>query len=191
MFPIIGIAAGILVSISLIIYIYEVIWANTRPERASWFIWMILSYIAFFSQKSEGATDSLWLTVSITIGVTIIFILSIKRGVGGFTKRDYMALLSAVFGLVLWYFTREAVYALIIVVIIDAIGAYLTVLKIIKNPLSESLNAWILSVVGALLGVIAVGKINVVLLIYPFYLFVANMVILATILTGISRLHKN
>lgn len=191
MFPIIGIAAGILVSISLIIYIYEVIWANTRPERASWFIWMILSYIAFFSQKSEGATDSLWLTVSITIGVTIIFILSIKRGVGGFTKRDYMALLSAAFGLVLWYFTREAVYALIIVVIIDAIGAYLTVLKIIKNPLSESLNAWILSVVGALLGVIAVGKINVVLLIYPFYLFVANMVILATILTGISRLHKN
>jgi hypothetical protein len=179
---IIGISGGILASLSLIIYIYEIIWGNTRPERATWFIWMILTIIAFFSQKNEGATDSLWLTATTGIGMIFIFLLSIKKGIGGFIKRDYIALGFTAVGLILWYLTREAVYALIIVIIIDGIGAYLTILKIIKEPHSESLNAWILSVIGALLGTIAVGKLDVILLLYPTYLFIANAIIVTFIL---------
>src|SRR5665213_1725997 len=114
-----GYTAGILSAVCYIPYFRDILLRKTKPERASWLIWMVLGVIAFFSQLNKGATDSLWLTGIQTIGVVITFLLSLKFGVGGFTKNDYIALLFAALGLVAWYVTKEAAFALYIVIGID------------------------------------------------------------------------
>lgn len=171
---------SVTLSILMIIpYVRDILYGKTKPQRASWFIWAVLGGIAFVSQYAKGATDSLWLTGGQTAAVMVIVLLSIQYGVGGFTKRDVAAL-----GLVLWYFTAEAAWALLIVIIIDSIGSLLTALKSYEDPGSETLTTWMMSGASGFFGLLAVGHIEWILLAYPLYIFVTNYSIAAAILLG-------
>lgn len=178
-----------LLSIAMIFpYIRDIFRLETKPERGSWFIWTVLGFIAFFSQLAKGATDSLWLTVGQTASVLIIFLLSLKYGYGGLGKRDIRALVGAGVGLILWYLTREASFALIFVILVDSIGTLLTLLKAYKDPGSETLSTWIMSGTSGIFGMLAVGSLNPILLVYPIYIVLANYVIVGAILLG--KKHK-
>jgi hypothetical protein len=89
--------------------------------------------------------------------------------------------------LFLWYVTREAAVALFIVIFIDAIGVYLTVLKTYENPETETVSTWIFTFAAGLLGCIAVGSFNLVLLAFPFYIGLAGAAILLAIKLGFWR----
>ncbi len=165
-------------------YVRDILLLKTKPERASWFIWTVLGFIAFFSQLAKGATDSLWLTAGQTFAVFIIVILSIKYGVGGFTKRDIRALIGAGIGLILWFITKEAAWALILVIIVDSMGTLLTAIKSYEDPESETLSTWLMSGTSGIFGMLAVGTFEPILLAYPFYIVVANYLIVAMVLLG-------
>ena len=119
---VLGVTSGILAGIAAIPYLIDIVKKRAKPERASWFIWLVLSTIALFGQLAEGATWSVWLTVFDTLTVLVIFLVSIKYGEGGFTKRDIIGLIVAALGLVGWYFTRQAVIAILFVVAVDISG---------------------------------------------------------------------
>lgn len=184
MLTIFGYISALLSILMVIPYIKDIFLLKTKPERASWFIWTVLGFIAFFSQFAEGATDSLWLTAGQTFAVFIIVVLSIKYGVGGFTKRDMRALIGAGIGLILWYITSEPAWALFFVIIIDGIGTSLTAVKAYSDPASETLSTWIMSGTSGILGALAVGAFNPILLAYPLYIVVANYTIVACIVLG-------
>ncbi len=184
-----GYLSGIAILLSFIPYIKDIFKNKTKPERISWLIWSILGSISFFSQLEKGASDSLILTGAQTIGDLLIFILAIKHGVGGFLKRDVVALIGAGLGLFLWYLTKEAAVTLLIVIFIDAIGAVLTVIKSYEKPETETISAWILTFVGGALACIAVGSFNLILLVFPFYICLASLAILTSIYVGFR--HKN
>ena len=185
-----GLLSGILGVVGIAPYIRDILLKKTKPERASWLIWMVLEGIAFFSQLAKGATNSLWLPGVETVAVAIVFILSIKYGEGGFTSRDIIALITAFCGLIVWFFTKEASFALFIVILIDAAGAYLTVIKAYKEPASETLITWVLSVISAILAAFAVGAFNFILLLYPIYLALGNFAVVAAILLGKRKTSK-
>lgn len=168
----------------IIPYVWDILHHKSKPERGSWLIWSVLMFISFFSQMAKGATNSLWLTGGQTLSVLIIFALSLKYGYGGLAKRDTKALIGAGIGLVLWYLTKEASVALFVVIFVDAIGVYLTLIKSYKDPQSETLSIWLISGTSAIFGMLAVGSLNLILLLYPFYLMLANYVIAAAILLG-------
>lgn len=184
MLQILGVASGILGGICYFPYIKDIFKRTTKPERASWLIWTILGLIAFFSQMAEGAAWSLFLTGFDTIGVVAIFILSIKYGVGGVTRRDVAALIAAGIGLMLWYVTSHAVLALLIIILIDAIGTCLTVIKAYKDPESETISMWLLVAIAGVLGAFSVGTLDPILLTYPIYIFLANIAVVGAIHLG-------
>jgi hypothetical protein len=187
MFAAIGILAGILSILMYIPYIKDTVKGVTHPHRASWLIWSCLGLIAFFSQLAKGATDSLWMTAAQTLGTAVVFLLSLKLGVGGFSRRDKISLLTAALGLIVWFFTNEAAFELFITIAVDAIGAGLTAIKAYEMPESETLITWILSAISGILGTIAVGHINPILMAYPFYVFLANCWVITSIFLGKKR----
>ena len=184
MLQIFGYISAILSIIMIIPYISDILRLKTKPERGSWLIWTVLGFISFFSQLAKGATNSLWMTAGQTLAVLIIVLLSIKYGYGGLGKRDVIALVGAGVGLVLWYFTKEAATALIIIIFVDAIGTLLTATKSYADPNSETLVTWILSGTSGLFGMLAVGSVNFILLAYPLYILLANFFIVGAILLG-------
>jgi len=150
--------------------------------------WSILGGILFFSQLAKGGTNSLWLIGVQTFGDILVFVLSIKYGIGGMLKRDIFALLAAFGGLVIWYFTKEGSYALFIAIFIDAVGAMLTIIKSFEQPGTESVFAWSLTSLGGLLAIFAVGKLDFVLLAFPIYIFVMSLVIVFSALYSQRKL---
>lgn len=191
MLAIFGYISAILSILMVVPYIRDILLLKTKPERASWFIWTVLGFIAFFSQLAKGATDSLWLTGGQTLAVLIIVLLSIRYGVGGLTKRDIRALIAAGIGLILWYVTKEAAWALLIVIAIDSVGTLLTAIKSYENPESETLSTWILSGTSGIFGALAVGSFHPILLVYPLYIVIANYTIVTTMLLGRKKLKKH
>ncbi len=182
-----GLISGVLSIIGGAPYVYDILKKTTKPERATWFIWSILGSIAFFSQFAKGATDSLWLTGAQTIIVLIIFLLSLKFGVGGFNRMDIAALIFAGIALILWYLTNEATVALFLVILIDAIGGMPTIIKSYEAPESESLISWLLFGISGIFAMVAVGSFNFILLSYPAYIFLFNVGVVAAILLGRKR----
>lgn len=180
--------SGGLVVISSIPYIRDILLKKTTPERTTWFIWGILLAIAFFAQLSKGGTWSLILTAADFLTVIIIFILSIKRGVGGTTKLDIFSLAGAGISLILWYITSDAFYALILIIVIDFFGGLPTLVKAYKKPYSETTIAYMICSLGALVGVFSVGEFNFPLIVFPAWICLFNFSIGAMTIIGKRRI---
>lgn len=179
-----GLASGALTLISYLPYTKDILARKVKPERASWLIWSVTGGIAFFSQLASGATNSLWFLGLDCLGSLLIFGLSIRYGFGDFNKQDARALKLAGLGLILWVLSSNSTYALIFIIIIDAIGGILTAWKAFEHPDTETYSMWLILWAASGCAILSVGVFNAKLLAYPFYFFVANFIIIASIFIG-------
>lgn len=182
---------GVLPVIGAFPYIKDILRHKTKPHRTSFLIWAVLDSIAFATQLAKGATWSLIMPAVGTIEVLTSFVLSLKYGVGGFAKKDIAALLLSGLGLILWYFTKEPLVALLIVICVDVIGMSLTILKTYAHPHTETFSTWLLSSIAGLFAAAAVGHWTFSLLIYPLYICVANAGVCVTILLRRDKVDAN
>ena len=179
-----GYLSGFFAFIEYIPYIKDITRGKVKPHRATFFIWSVLGGIAFFSQLAKGASNSLWLPGIETALGFIVFFLSFRFGVGGYSKQDKSALAVAFIALVGWYFTKEAAFALYITIFIDAVGSYLIIHKAYHMPESETSLAWILSAISGIFAMLAVGKFDIILLSYPLYIVISNLSVVLAIRAG-------
>lgn len=160
-----GMLSAVLSAFAYLPYIRDTLRGTTHPQRASWLIWSVLGSIAFFSQLYEGATASLWFAGAQVSGTIVVFLLSLRCGVGGLVnKPDACVLLAAALGLALWYMTETAVYALAITISISLLGGVVTMCKAYLTPQSETISTWACSFVAACLAILAVGAYDPVML---------------------------
>jgi hypothetical protein len=186
--------AQVLVGISVILfvvasppYIIDTLHRKTRPERATWFIWTVLGLVAFISQVKLGATWSVVYTGLDTLGSVTVFFLSIRYGVGGWTLLDKIALIIAAVGVFVSLLAHQPVIALLGVITADVSGSVLTIRKTFLAPNSETTITWLLVGTGALCGLIAVGRWNLGLMLYPAYLTLSNYAVPVTQLASRAR----
>ncbi len=181
--------SAILILVAAPPYIIDTIKGKTRPERVTWLIFSILGLIAFISQITLGASWSLVFSGLDTSASILVFGLSIKYGVGGHTTLDTAALVIAGIGVVIAVLAKEPIISLLGVILADVSGTILTVKKTYLNPDSETTITWLLVGTAALFGVLTVGKFSFDILLYPFYLMIANYAVPVTQLIG-YKLHK-
>ncbi len=172
-----GYISGGLIALSAFPYIRDVLRRKTVPARATWFIWGILLTIAFFAQLAEGGSWSLITTGINWLGVVIIFLLSIKYGVGGTSKLDIFVLSGAGIGLMVWYITNNPLYALLITIFVDFMGALPTLVKTYKEPSTETWYAYIICGLGGLIGAVSVGTFDFSLYVFPLWIGIMNTTI--------------
>ncbi|SHI04504.1 hypothetical protein [Marivita hallyeonensis] len=180
-----GALASILSVFAYLPYIANILRGRTRPHRACWLIWSVLSIISFLSQLYEGAGASLGFAAAQAGSTTIVFLLSVIRGSGTFMGRaDGVVLAVAAIGVGLWAITDSAAYALMISITISLMGGMLTVQKTYWFPDSETMSTWVLSFIASCCALLAVGPLDWLLLAYPMYLFVLNGAIIGAWMLG-------
>ncbi len=153
---IIGLIAGILISIGYIPYIYEVLAKKTVPSRASWLIWSISTIIIAFSVQLTGTHEAVWFPILDAVGCTLIFLLAIPYGSGGWTKTDRISFAICLASLIVWYFSGSALVALLMNLSVYVSGYIPTIAKVWKNSHNESFLAWTFFFAGTVLNLIAV-----------------------------------
>ena len=97
-----------------------------------------------------------------------------------FARRTFLVLLAAQAGLVLWYQTDNAVYALGISIAISLAGGLLTIVKAYGAPETETASTWVLLFLSSAASILSIGKIDWVQMAYPLYVFALS----GTILSG-------
>ncbi len=188
---ILGVTAGLLSFFSMFPYVRDILRGKTKPERATWWIWAVLSLVFLGAQWDAGATWSLGLTIGEAISLLIIAVLSLRYGYGKFTVRDYAAILIAGLGIAVWQLTDSPLAAILIVMTVDIAAYWLTLTKIWIAPKTETLSTWIMSVIAGALAVATVGEAGFVVLIYPLYVTVFDGAMTAIIISRRSIKHTS
>lgn len=168
MFQFFGILSGVIALVASIPYIIDIVKGNTKPQRMAWVIFITLSGISFFAQLAEGATNSLWFPLVLFVQAIIIFSLTLKYGMGGFGKFDILSLILAILIMVIWVVTKSAAIAIICSVTVNTLGKILVVAKVYKKPNTEYVPTWTWSAIASVFAVLAVGKLDWILMLPAF-----------------------
>lgn len=179
---IVGIIAGLVSILGFMPYLITIFQGKTRPNRASWWIWGVLSLILGLTYYSSGARDTIWVPAFYAIFQMIIAIVSIKHGEGGWNQFDRTCLLGAGGSLLFWWWFNSALLAIMINLTIDSLGALPTIKKCIFKPESEDLLSWALFFTANTLNLVAIEHWSVELLTYPLYLFCLSGIIFILLL---------
>ena len=141
--------AALVVSIGANIpYIIDILKGKAKPERISWLLWTLLGLTYYFSAVfADGAK---LFTFGELIGPVIIFVLALKYGVGGKSKFDLVSLAIALIAFALLFIVEGVLAGLVLALIIDGIGATLTIRKLLLDPTSESRSFWLLGAVASI-----------------------------------------
>lgn len=175
-----GILAGLFSIAAYVPYIRSILKGETKPNRASWSIWTVVSLIIAVSYYAAGARETMWVIIAYVFGSSIISLLSIKHGEGGWTPFDRKCVYIAGASLVLWGIFSSALIALFMNTLVDFSASMPTIRKAYHDPKGENRTAWVLFFLGSVLNVLAIREWTFVVAFYP----VAMIIIIGTI-TGL------
>jgi hypothetical protein len=181
MLAFLGILSGIVFIVGDLPYIRDILKGTTKPHRVSWLVFFVLDAIYVANQLALGATNSLWLVLTWTLIAFFIFLLSIKHGVGGFSRFDIFCLTGAVAGLLLWVLLQNPTASLFCSLFVTMIAFVPTLKKSYLQPATETKISWLTAALSGLLAAISVGAWEYKLLILPIMSFLASAAIYATL----------
>lgn len=155
-----GQIAGMMAIVQVIPYLVSILRGHTRPERTTYFIWLILEGVTVSSYIAAGARTTIWTGIAYTFTALIIFILSIKRGMGGFSAFDIICFLMAMTGIALWLSTDNAVLTLYFSTFVSFVAYLPTIKKAYFLPGTENTLSWVMTFCTALVNVCALTTLK-------------------------------
>ncbi len=174
--------AGIIETSTAIPYIRDIRRKTTRPAIVSWFTWMLLSGVAAGASFSQGAMASAVLASALALECLAIVAFSIGKGHITYSRFDAFCQLGAFLGLILWYSTKDPIVAVIIFVVVDAIGALPTFRHAWRRPYEETMYTFSLSILANALALVAISDYTFEDTVVPAYLLLLNLLITAELL---------
>ena len=184
---VVGITAGIIGILGYIPYIISILKGQTKPNRATWFIWTLVGGLLFFSYMAAGDKEAMWLPLGYFIGPFITALLSIRYGYAVWTRVDTVCVAAALLSIIPWIWADSPTATLVINVLIDSAGAIPTLVKTHKEPDTEDFTAWLIFFIANTLNLFALTSFNLSVL-YPVYLFIlAGWITVLTFLDKVKR----
>ena len=179
---ILGLSAVILQVGGFLPYIRDILIGKTKPERASFWIFSLLTSVSLVVQLSDKISWATALLATSLLTLLTIATLSIKYGYGSFHMRDTLSVLFAIMGVILWQLTSQPLIAVSIVILIDLSGVWLILLKVWEAPQTETLFAWAAGALAATFATIAAQSLDPVQIGFIGYSAIANWLIVILII---------
>lgn len=170
-------------------YAWAVIKGRAKPNPVSWFFWAITALIVFFAQINSGVGWSALVSFVLGVGPLIVFGLSLKYSIerSQFTPSTRVCGLLASLGVVLWLSTNDPILAIFFSIFADISASLPTVLKAYRQPKSEVVFPYALSVFSMGLTLVGLTDWRVSSFIFPAYILAINAVIIASLLAGRAK----
>lgn len=156
-------------------FYFRDIWAGrTKPHAFTWLIWTSLTAIGFAAQVGDHGGPGAWVTGFTAAVSAVIFVAALFRGERDITRGDWSCLVGAGLAAGLWAVTNNALLAVILVTVIDALGFAPTFRKSFHRPHEETLITYELSAIKFVLALLALDNFSAVTALYPASLVVMN-----------------
>jgi hypothetical protein len=169
-----GLLAIVIAIVSYIPYIRDVIRGKTRPHAFSWFIWGLLTGIAFFAQAQAHGGAGAWATGFTAVIAFVIFGFALRWGKRNIVTIDWFFLAGALAALGLWAATNNPVWSVILITLIDMLAFVPTFRKSFHRPDEETVMTYTLSALKFMVALLALGSYSVTTVLYPLSLVITN-----------------
>lgn len=164
-------------------YVRGILQGKVKPHAFTWFVWGLLTAIAFAAQITEGGGAGAWVT-GVTAFCSFCFAL-IGLGASSrifITKSDWVFFIGALLTIPVWYFTGNPLWSVIVITITDAVAFAPTFRKAFFHPTTENGWTYALSGIKFIVSLFALGSLTWTTALYPASLVVANLAFVAMII---------
>ena len=169
-----GVLSLVIGVISYTFYFRDVLKGKTKPDGASWFIWGLLAAITFFAQFSSGGGAGAWITAFTALVCVVIATLAFYRNHAKVRRIDWISLSFALGGIGLWLYTKNPLLAVVIVILVGAIGFIPTFIKAFYKPQEETGITFAMNASKFAIAFFALGSLSPVTWLYPAAMVLMN-----------------
>lgn len=168
------------------VYVKETLRGKTKPNRVSWLMWTIAPMIATVAAIFDGVR---WAALPVFMSgfvPLLVFLASFvnSKAYWKLEKFDYICGALSALALILWGITKEPLVAIIFAIASDGFAVVPTVLKSLKHPDTESVEAYTTGLFNALTSFFALSTFGVAELAFPIYLVLANSALIGGVYKG-------
>ena len=169
-----GYGAVLIGTIGYIPYIKDILAKRTKPHLFSWLIWFLTEAIAFTVQWFEHGGAGGWVHGMQAGLCLVVVLLAIWYGHRAITRFDWWSLGLAVLGIVLWWWTNQALLAVLLSIVVDVLAFAPTFRKSYRLPQQETARLYVTSGLSYGLALFALGQYAVVNWLYQAVLVGLN-----------------
>lgn len=169
-----AVLSAVIGTIGMVPYVVAILRRQTKPHIFTWFIWGLISAIVTSVQFSKGGGAGAWAMAVVALSCLGIAALACKYGEKDITRSDWLAFLTALLAIPLWYFTSDPIWSVLLVSAIDAVAFYPTIRKSWLKPLEESVFNFVCGNIRFLLAIFALEQFSLTNVLYPLTVVVLN-----------------
>jgi hypothetical protein len=140
------------------IYIRQSLKNEVKPHLVTFFLWALAPLVAFAAQVSQGAGIVALVTLVTGVNPAVIFAVSIRRSDvhWSLSMFDVACGSLSLIGIILWWLSRDGVYAIALAIAADAVASAPTFRKSYSHPESESPILYTLSAISAIITLLSI-----------------------------------
>lgn len=170
-------------------YLIAVIKGHAKPNKVTWFLWALAPLIAFAAQVSQGVGLTSLMTFAIGFGPALVFLASFlnKKSEWKISKFDLSCGSISILAIVFWFITKDAMVALILSLIADAVACIPTLIKSWYFPETEEYKAYLFAGVSALITSLTISEWNFETYAFPIWTLLICLVFVILIKFKLGR----
>lgn len=168
---------------SYVPYYRDVLRGTTKPHPFTWLVWVLMDFTVLAAQLTNGAGPGAWATAITAILASGVVLLSFRRGEKRAARLDWWFFGAGLLGIVLWAFTSDALYAIVIAASVNVAAMIPTIRKSYARPHEETMALYILAVLKWIPAILAMQSFSVVTVLYPVALIATNSVLISVLFT--------
>lgn len=157
-------------------YIVQTVKGKVKPNRISWFLWAVAPLIAFVAELQKGVGIQSLMTFMVGFVPLLVFIASFvnKKSEWKLGLLDKICGGLSLFGLVLWFVTKEANVAIAFSIFSDWLAGMPTLVKSYNYPETESHWVYSMGAIATLITLLTINQWNFETFGFPLYIFFFN-----------------
>jgi hypothetical protein len=162
------------------LYIRSMYRGKTRPNRVTWFMWLVAPFIATAASLSSGFSLAVIPVFMSGFSPLLIFTASFfsKKAYWKTTRFDYVCGVMSGLALLLWFISKDPNLAITFAIISDAVAAVPTMIKAWHKPETESPWPFILGLFSPMTSFLVATAWTFSQLAFPSYLILINVLLL-------------
>jgi hypothetical protein len=157
-------------------YTFDILKGKAKPARSTRVLFLLLIAVTLVVQSREFTSGVLLLTLGELCTQLVLFVLSIKHGIGGLARLDLICYGAFFISLSAYLLTQNARLSLTLLVLTDLIAFLPTIVKIWRDPTTDT---WLFFMVGgvaaAIASLLARNGNSYTEIVFPLYILLTNL----------------
>lgn len=170
-----GIGTGLML-LSAVPYFLALWKKKIKPHAFSWLLWFVINAVVLAAQVTKGAASGWWPTLMSMLITLSIGLYALKWGEREYAKSDWMFLALALFAIPLWVATKDPLWSVILVCVIDILAFFPTIRKSWKKPHEENALSFAVGAAGFFFSLLAIENFIFTNYAYPAVVMTNNLV---------------